>query len=195
MGSGKIDCVTNVDFEKIYKMLKDKKMTNKELATKMGRGRNMLSTWKRSGKIPRVSMPLLCSILGCSEEDILMAKRGEAASPQANAHIIAELGEIKGDLQLIMANFMNMHEDLKAIREAISPDLLTNKDKALILLKQMMGDTGRVEEQDYINKCNEIGVDNHSRKYAIEKTECITQTMGYGNNAKRVIFKRARQYE
>lgn len=195
MGSGKIDYVENIDFEKIEKILRDKKMTHKDLAVLMGRGRNMLSAWKRSGRIPRVSMPLLCNILCCKEEDLQMSEHDGQTTAQVDAHVIAELGEIKGDLQLIMANFMNMHEDLKAIREAISPDLLTNKDKAVLLLKQMMRDSGRVEEHDYISKCNEIGVDNHSRKYAMEKMECLTQTIGYGHNAKRVIFKRAGQYE
>lgn len=192
MGSNKVIMKNNIDFKKIDQLLKDKKMTYKDLAAAMGRGSNMLSTWKRSGGIPQVSMPLLCNILDCNEDDILISEHSEAVSPQVNEHIIAELGEIKGDLQSIAANLMNMHEDLKTVCEIISPDLLTNKDKALILLKQMMGDTGRVEERDYINKCNEIGVDSHSRKYATEKLDCITQTMGYGNNAKRVIFKRTR---
>ena len=194
MGSNGVILERNIDFAKIEKMLKEKEMTNKDLAVAMGRGRNMLSTWKKNGGIPKVSIPLLCNVLRCDEADIMKSEQKEE-SPRYDTYIISELGEIKGDLKLLMANFLNMHEDLRAIREAIIPDLLTSKDKAVILLKQMMGDTGRCDEQDYVKKCNEIGIDSHSRKYAVEKLDCLAQSLGYGHNAKRIIFKRAREHD
>lgn len=181
----------DIDFKKIGKMLQARDMTQEDLAASIGRDRSAISNWKKRGQIPDAAVPLLCRVLECSTKD-LQVNKGSGKQDGLTAYIAEELGEIKGIVKAFEMNIFNLHNDIQQIKEIISPDLLTDKDKAVLLLKQMMGETGRVDEQDYVMKCNEIGIDNHSRKYAIEKADCKTQTMGYGSNAKRVIFKSVR---
>lgn len=181
----------DIDFKKIGKMLQARDMTQEALAASIGRERSAISNWKKRGQIPDAVIPLLCRVLECSTKD-LQADKGGEKQDGLTAYIAEELGEIKGTVKAFEMNLFNLHNDIQQIKEAISPDLLTDKDKAVLLLKQMMWEKSRVEEQEYVMKCNELGIDNHSRKYAIEKASCKIQTIGYGNRAKRVIFKSER---
>lgn len=175
-----------VDYEKIEKLARLKGIKSQaELAKAVGRGKSTISRWKSVGRVQNVIVPLLCNVLECEEADIMPTKEQSEA---VDTYLISEIGTLKGDMEVIKANLANMHEDIKALMEAVSPDMLTNKDKALILLKQMMGSSARVDEHDYVAKCNELEIDQHSRKYAIEKADCKVQTIGYGSNSKRVIF-------
>lgn len=175
-----------VDSKTVEQLLKKRDMSQTKLAERMGRSKATISGWIRRGDIPDAAIPLLCEVLECNPKDL---QESEKAQEGTAVHIIEELGEIKGLMKKFEMSMFNVHNEVQQLNEIISPDFLTNKDKAVLILKQMMGDTGRVDEQDYISKCNDVGVDNHSRKYAIEKTDCNTQTIGYGNNSKRVIFK------
>lgn len=180
---------TELDFDKVYRLVESRGITLRELNTALGRNVSFMSNCKKRGLVPSVCVPLLLKILNCTLEDI---SKDEHVEDSIDTHIIQEIGDIKGKLEFMYEMMIEIHNETRSLRESITPDLLTDKDKAVLLLKQMMGDTARVDEHDYIAKCNEIGVDNHSRKYAIEKVNALTQTIGYGKNAKRIIYKRAR---
>lgn len=164
--------------------MKERGFSFVEMGKKLGRGKSTVNSWVNENYVPRVIVPLLLNTLDCDIEDL---QRSEVS-----VHEIAELGEMKGMIKALETSISEIYDVVCHISETISPDLLTNADKAVILLKQMMNGTARVDEQDYIHKCNELDIDNHARKYAIEKTDCLVHTIGYGKNAKRVIYKRAR---
>lgn len=178
-----------IDFGKVSKRMKELNFkSEREFATSLGRNNSTVATWRKTGFIPDYVFPLFCQVLQCEESDLLPIPP-EAEQTQIDTHVIAELGEIKGDLATIKLNLQNLFELVEEVKESISPDLLTDKEKAVIILKQMMGDSGRVDERDYVDKCNSMGIDNHSRKFAIEKTDSHVQSLGYGSTSKRVIFR------
>lgn len=180
---------TELDFDKVYSLVKKRGITLRELNMALGRNVSFMSNCKKRGMVPDVVLPLLLKILDCTLDDIC---KDEPVGNSVDTHIIQEIGDIKGKLEFMYEMMIGIHNEIRSLKESITPDLLTDKDKAVLLLKQMMGDTARVDEHDYITKCNEIGIDNHSRKYAIEKVDALTQTIGYGKNATRIIYKRAR---
>lgn len=177
-----------LDFNKVCARIAEERMTEREFSRQIGRSNGTFCGWKKSSQVPEYVVPLFCTVLQCEESDLLPTPP-EAEQTQIDTHVIAELGEIKGDLATIKLNLQNLFELVEEVKESISPDLLTDKEKAVIILKQMMGDSGRVDERDYVDKCNSMGIDNHSRKFAIEKTDSHVQSLGYGSTSKRVIFR------
>lgn len=173
-----------IDSDKVRDIMNEKKLTNTNVAHKTGRTDATISRWILRGEVPEVAFHIFCEALNCDEADI---------SPTPTAEQLTQCDHEQ--LNRIEIAISTIRNDIQVLKEFITPDILTNKDRAVLTLKQMMGDSGRVEEHDYVSKCNEMGIDEHSRKFAIEKIDAYTQTLGYGKNAKRVIFKRARQYE
>lgn len=120
----------------------------------LGRNNGFMSNCKKRGSVPNVALGLLCKSLDCTVEDLV---KTESSHDNDDTYIIQELGEIKGKISAVEMTIFNIYNDIQNLKEIINPDLLTDKDKAVLLLKQMLGDNARVDEHDYITKCNEIG--------------------------------------
>lgn len=173
----------SIDKWKVKKIIANKKMTQTEVSRAMGRTECTVAQWMSAGEVPEVAMPILCKILECTQSDI--AVDTELEKPDAGASDDKQLDRIEEMISI-------MRNDIAVLKEIITPDMLTNKDRAVLVLKQMMGDANRVEEHDYIVKCNELGIDEHSRKFAVEKIDAYAQTLGYGKAAKRFLFRNVR---
>lgn len=99
-------------------------------------------------------------------------------------------------INTILDAFKALDERLDAMEQKLlqaasgnsAPDMLTKHEKAVLLLKQMSLYNARIEEIDYIKKCNELGIDTYTRNRAIKKLDGDVQKLGYGNNTKRVII-------
>ena len=155
-----------IDKWKLKKIIANKKMTQTEVSGAMGRTECTVAQWMSAGEVPEVAMPILCKILECTQSDIAVDTETEKS----------DTGTDDKQLNRIEEMISIMRNDIAVLKEIITPDMLTNKDRAVLVLKQMMGDANRVEEHDYIVKCNELGIDEHSRKFAIEKIDAYAQT-------------------
>ena len=60
-----------VCYNKLFKLLIDKKMTNAELAEKAGFSANIITRLKRDKYVSLDSIEKICSVLGCGVDDIL----------------------------------------------------------------------------------------------------------------------------
>ena len=60
-----------VCYNKLFKLLIDKKMTNAELAEKAGFSANIITRLKRGKYVSLDSLEKICGVLGCSVDDIL----------------------------------------------------------------------------------------------------------------------------
>lgn len=60
-----------VQYNKLFKLLIDKKMSNAELAVKAGFSANIITRLKRDKYISLESIEKICSVLDCKVDDIL----------------------------------------------------------------------------------------------------------------------------
>jgi DNA-binding Xre family transcriptional regulator len=60
-----------VCYNKLFKLLIDKKMTNTELAEKAGFSANIITRLKRDKYVSLDSIEKICNVLNCSVDDIL----------------------------------------------------------------------------------------------------------------------------
>jgi len=60
-----------VCYNKLFKLLIDKKMTNAELAEKAGFSANIITRLKRDKYVSLDSIEKICSVLDCRVDDIL----------------------------------------------------------------------------------------------------------------------------
>ncbi|MGS0763932.1 helix-turn-helix domain-containing protein [Syntrophomonas curvata] len=60
-----------VCYNRLFKLLIDKKMTNAELAEKAGFSANIITRLKRDKSVSLDSIEKICSVLGCGVDDIL----------------------------------------------------------------------------------------------------------------------------
>lgn len=60
-----------VCYNKLFKLLIDKKMTNVELAEKAGFSANIVTRLKRDKYVSLESIEKICSVLNCGVDDIL----------------------------------------------------------------------------------------------------------------------------
>ena len=60
-----------VCYNKLFKLLIDKKMTNAELAEKAGFSANIITRLKRDKYVSLDSIEKICFVLSCSVDDIL----------------------------------------------------------------------------------------------------------------------------
>jgi len=60
-----------VCYNKLFKLLIDKKMSNAELAEKAGFSANIITRLKRDKYVSLDSLEKICSVLGCGVDDIL----------------------------------------------------------------------------------------------------------------------------
>lgn len=60
-----------VCYNKLFKLLIDKKMTNAELAEKAGFSANIITRLKRDKYVSLDSIEKVCSVLDCGVDDIL----------------------------------------------------------------------------------------------------------------------------
>jgi len=60
-----------VCYNRLFKLLIDKKMTNAELAEKAGFSANIITRLKRDKSVSLDSIEKICGVLGCGVDDIL----------------------------------------------------------------------------------------------------------------------------
>ena len=60
-----------VQYNKLFKLLIDKKMTNAQLAAKAGFSANIITRLKKDEFISLESIEKICAVLGCGVDDIL----------------------------------------------------------------------------------------------------------------------------
>jgi putative transcriptional regulator len=60
-----------VYYNKLFKLLIDKKMTNAELAERAGFSANIITRLKRDKHVSLDSIEKICYVLGCGVDDIL----------------------------------------------------------------------------------------------------------------------------
>ena len=60
-----------VQYNKLFKLLIDKKMTNAQLAAKAGFSANIITRLKKDEYISLESIEKICAVLGCGVDDIL----------------------------------------------------------------------------------------------------------------------------
>jgi len=60
-----------VRYNKLFKLLIDKEMTNAELAEKAGFSANIITRLKRNGYVSLESIEKICNVLNCGVDDIL----------------------------------------------------------------------------------------------------------------------------
>lgn len=60
-----------VCYNKLFKLLIDKKMTNAELAERAGFSANIITRLKRDKYVSLDSIEKICCVLGCGVDDIL----------------------------------------------------------------------------------------------------------------------------
>lgn len=138
---------------------------------------------------------MLADILGVEIEDITVHEEVKEEPTQdtpvseLEAHNNEQLLQFFKETKEALAELNAM---VKRLDANFNPRLLTDKEKAVILLKQMLGDTNRCEWLDYTKKCNELNIDNHTREQAMESINCRSMTTGYGANAKKIITRMLR---
>jgi DNA-binding Xre family transcriptional regulator len=60
-----------VRYNKLFKLLIDKEMTNAELAEKAGFSANIITRLKRNGYVSLESIEKICNVLNCGVDEIL----------------------------------------------------------------------------------------------------------------------------
>ncbi|MHB9927098.1 helix-turn-helix domain-containing protein [Clostridium botulinum] len=60
-----------VCYNKLFKLLIDKEMTNAELAEKAGFSANIITRLKRNGYVSLESIEKICNVLNCGVDEIL----------------------------------------------------------------------------------------------------------------------------
>lgn len=162
----------------------------------IGRSQSYASNIISRGWCVEWQLEYICNKLGVQVKDILPEQKPEPKREQQARPMQMQIEFNREGVDAILDAFKALDERLDAMEKRLleaasgnsAPDMLTNHEKAVLLLKQMSLYNARIEEIDYIKKCNELGIDAYTRNMAIKKLDGNIEKLGFGNNAKRVII-------
>lgn len=185
-----------IDGDKLNAIILNGGHTQVSFAESIGRSRSYINHIVNRGWCAEWQLEYICNKLGIQVKDVLPEPKPEPKPEPQASPLQMQIDFNRDGIDAILDAFKALDKRLDAMEEKLlaamsgngNPDMLTKHEKAVLLLKQMSLYNARIEEIDYIKKCNELGIDTYTRKMAIKKLDANVETLGYGNNAKRVII-------
>ena len=184
MAKKKFEHNKDINFEYIDEVLKSNNVSWGQASESLGKSKSYLSGCKiESGsKLDTTTIKLFCALYKADESKMYKSAETTAKTqtvvPEAVATALA-------DILSKISEMSTQIETLKArMDRPVDPtdfNILSNKEKATVLLKAMQYDNGAVDTVDYENKLKEFNVPYECIKQAMAATSSQFITKQYGN--------------
>lgn len=172
-----------INFDYIDEVLKSNNVSWAEASESLGKSKSYLSGCKiESGsKLDTTTIKLFCALYKADEQK--MYKKNEPAKAQTVVPeaVAAALADIMGKLSEMSTQIDTLKARMDRPVDPTDFNILSNKEKATVLLKAMQYDNGAVDTVDYENKLKEFNVPYECIKQAMAATSSQFITKQYGN--------------
>lgn len=169
----------NLNWDYIESVINEVGKSLKGISIELGRSKSYLSMAKQNDSIDDAVLRLFCMMYNADYE---RATHKDAPKP---ADMPSEVANVLADLLVKVGELNTQMETIKARldRPADPTDfnILSNKEKATVILKAMQYENGAVDTIDYENKLKEFNVPYECIKQAMAATSSQFITKQYGN--------------
>lgn len=174
-----------IDYEKLYAIIKGKKISLERVSYECGRTRAWLSICKRNNtKMTEPVCKILASVLGAEVDDFVIKKEEPVKKP-------TELDDIRDEL-LSLSEKVDRLLDITITQQADIIAILLGNDQlssAVAILNALLCGNGKCKESVYRNACARRKIPEDIMKKALESAGAHYVMYGSGQNGIRWIVR------
>lgn len=174
-----------IDYEKLYAIIKGKKLSLEKVAYECGRSKSWLSICKtQNAKMTEPICKILASVIGCDMDDFLLKKEEPLKKPTELDDIRDELLAVSEKVDRLLDITVNQQADIIAI--LLDNDTLSS---AVAILNALLCGNGKCKESVYRNACARRKIPEDIMKKALESAGAHYVMYGSGQNGIRWIVR------
>ena len=177
-----------IDYDKLFAVIKRKKMTKREVSQKCGKSNAWLDNAKRQNSMqPEAMVDIIAFVLKCEPTEFI--KMEEFKQKPA---------DLDGAINDLVEEVLNLSERIDKLTEIVMTQqadiisiLLGNDEQAsaVAILNSLLSGNGKCKESVYRNACLKRKIPEEVMKKALENTGAHYFMMGSGQNGIRWITK------
>lgn len=173
----------NIDFGYIDEVIKANNLSWSHASESLGKNKSYLSSCKaeNGSKLDATTIKLFCALYKADEKKIYKQEKPVATQGAIPESVATALADIMGKLSEMSTQIDTLKARMDRPVDPTDFNILSNKEKATVILKAMQYENGAVDTVDYENKLKEFNVPYECIKQAMAATSSQFITKQYGN--------------